>query len=124
MKRHVIGVLVVCGLLGIGLAGLARASRAVDGDEPAILVSPSVIVLAKSDAVTVHTNIPAVTVDRGTLALNGVPASAVWVDDCGHVVARFATASLGLTPGRVILTLSGAFLDGDTFAASDVVRVK
>jgi hypothetical protein len=124
MKRHILGILVICGLLGLGLAGFARASKAVDGDEPAIMVSPNVIVLAKTDAVTVHTNIPAVAVDGGTITLNGVPATAVWADDCGHVVARFATASLALTPGRATLTLSGAFLDGVPFAASDTVRVK
>lgn len=124
MKRTLVGILVLCGLLGIGLAGIATANSAVGGGDPAIMVSPNVIVLAKAGAVTVHTNIPAADVERSSIALNGVEPTGVWVDDCGHVVARFATAGLALTPGRVTLTLSGAFVRGGEFGASDTVTVK
>lgn len=124
MTRTFVAATVLCGLLGVGLAGLTLANSAVDGDAPAIMVSPSTIVLAKVDVVTIHTNIPASTVEAGSLDLNGAAPIGVGVDDCGDIVAKFAVADLGLEPGKAKLTLSGAFEDGDLFSASEVVRVK
>lgn len=124
MSKSVLGVLVVCGLLGIGLAGIAIANSAVDGDEPAMMVSPSAIVLAKVDTVTVHTNIVASAVESGSIDLAGAAPVGVGVDSCGDIVLKFAVADLDLEPGEATLTLSGDFKDGSSFSATDVVWVK
>ncbi len=122
MKGTLIGTVVLCGLLGLGLAGIAFANSAVDGDEPAIMVSPSTVVLAKVDSITVHTNIPAIVV--GSVDLNGVVPTGVWADNCGHIVARFGVADLDLEPGRAELTLTLEFADGGGFSGTDWVTVK
>jgi hypothetical protein len=106
------------------VAGLVWANGAVDGDEPAMMVSPSVIVLAKVDTVTVHTNIFLAAVDRETIRLNGVEPTGVGIDSRGHLVAKFAVADLDLEPGERILTLSGDFKEGGNFSVSDTVTVK
>lgn len=124
MKSTLVGILVIGGLLGVGFAGMARANSAVGGDEPAIMASPNVIVLAKVSTITVHTNIPAVTVQSDTIALNEVSPTSVGVDSCGHVVAKFAVADLDLTRGTATLTLSGTFVGGGLFSAGDMVTVK
>ncbi|MFC1764171.1 hypothetical protein ACFL6U_19120 [Planctomycetota bacterium] len=124
MKKSFLKIVALCGILGIGLAGIAIANSAVDGDEPAMMASPNVIVLAKVSTIIVHTNIPAVVVDCGSIALNGVVPTGVGVDSCGHIVAKFAIAELGLEPDEATLTLSGAYLSGGSFIATDVVTVK
>ena len=124
MTRTLVVATMICGVLGIGLVGITLANSAVDGDAPGIMVSPNTIVLAKVVTVTIHTNIPASSVDAGSLDLDGAAPIGIGVDDCGDIVAKFAVADLGLEPGEVTLTLSGAFEDGGLFSASDVVRVK
>ena len=139
MKKTFLTIVVLCGILGIGLAGIAIANSAVDGDEPAMMVSPSTIVLANDnvDTVTVHTNIPASTVVDDSLILNGATPTGVGIDSCGHIVAKFPIADLGLPesvdePVEVPLTLSGdlELEDEDdeivivSFSATDVVTVK
>lgn len=123
MKKTLLGVVALCGLLGIGFAGMAMANGALEGDAPAIMISPSTIVLAKVNTVSVHTNIPAVLVAEDSLDLNGAAPTSVYVDNLGHIAAKFAVADLGLEPERVTLTLSGVLIDG-SFSASDVVTVK
>jgi hypothetical protein len=124
MKKTLLGVVALCGLLGIGLAGMAMANGALEGDDAAIMVSPSTIVLAKVDTVSVHTNIPAAAVVPGSLDLDGAAPISVYEDNLGHIAAKFAVADLGLERGQVTLTLSGVLIDGSLFAASDVVTVK
>ena len=124
MKRPTLGIVVLCGLLSTAVAMIAMANKAVDGDEPAIMVSPNTIVLAKVGTVTIHTNIPAAIVDLGSIDLDGVAPTRVGVDDCGDLVAKFRVADLGLEPGKATLTLSGDFKNGDSFSATGVVRVK
>ena len=127
MKKVLVVTCVVCALIGVGIGNLALGNSAVKGDEPAMMVSPSTIVLAKVGAVTVHTNIPEGTVAPGTVTLDGVAPILTWADDCGHLAARFAVADLALEPAdEVTLTLRGAYIGcaGETFAVEDVVRVK
>jgi len=124
MKKSVFGVLVLCGVFSIGLAGIAMGNSAVGGEEPAMMVSPSTIVLAKVSTLTVHTNIPASTVVPGSLDLDGAAPTSVGIDNCGHIVAKFAIADLALEAGEATLTLSGSLTDGSDFSATDVVTVK
>ncbi len=124
MRKTTRGVLALCGLLAVGLAGSLMANGAVDGDLPAMMASPQTVVLAKVTDITVHTNIPLVAVAPGTVALNGVAPSGVWADTLGHLVARFSIPDLGLAPGSVTLTLTGALVDGTPFSATGVVTVK
>ena len=124
MKKGLLQAAVLCGILGMGLAGMAMANGALEGDVPAIMVSPSTIVLAKVDTVSVHTNVPAAAVVPGSLDLDGATPTNVYVDNLGHIAAKFAVADLGLEPGRVTLTLNGALIDGSRFSAGDTVTVK
>ncbi|MBP7050361.1 MAG: hypothetical protein KBE65_05040 [Phycisphaerae bacterium] len=124
MKKTHIGIIVLCAVLCVCLAGIAIANSAVDSDEPAMMISPSVIVLAKVSTITVHTNIALSEVDRSTIALDDVAASGVFADSLGHLVAKFAIAGLHLTPGPVTLTLTGDFKTGGGFSATDDVIVK
>ena len=125
MKKALTATAILCILIGLGLGSAALGNGGVKGDQPGMMVSPQTIVLAKVSAVTVHTNIPFVSVVPGTLTLDGFAPVAVWADDCGHIAARFAVADLGLEPGEVTLTLCGNYaFSGETFAATDMVRVK
>ncbi|HPC97072.1 MAG TPA: hypothetical protein PLU87_19195 [Sedimentisphaerales bacterium] len=124
MRKTLLGVVALCGFLGIGLAGMAMANSAVGGDVPAIMVSPSTIVLAKVNTISVHTNIPAGSVVAGSLDLNGAAPTDVYVDNLGHIAAKFAVADLDLEPGQATLTLSGDLEEDGSFSASDVVTVK
>ena len=127
MKKFLIVVGMGCALIGLCLGSAALGNGGVKGDEPGMMVSPQTIVLGKVGAVTVHTNIPAVTVDPGTVTLNDVAPVGVWADDCGHLAARFAVADLNLEPAdEVTLTLRGVYTSGPEkdFAVEDVVRVK
>ncbi|MHB9129671.1 MAG: hypothetical protein ACYDBB_01095 [Armatimonadota bacterium] len=124
MTKYLIGMMLLCGLLLTGFTGIARANSAVDGDAPAIMVSPSVIVLAKVDTITVHSNIVATAVEPGSVTLNGVAPTSIGTDNLGHLVVKFALADLELSPGEVLMTLIGAFTDGNSFSATDVVTVK
>ena len=127
MKAFLPVVASLCCVLAMAMAGVVVANSAVQGDDPAMMVSPATIVTAKVDTVTVHTNIPAATVEPGSLALDGVAPTAVGVDDCGDIVGKFAVADLGLEPGEATLTLTGAYTEaagGGDFAATCTVRVK
>lgn len=124
MKKTLLGIVALCGLLVLGLAGRVLANSAVDGDVPAIMASPQVIIPAKVSQLTIHTNIPASTVMFGTVALNGVAAENLGVDSCGHLVARFDLADLSLVPGVMQLELTGLFVDGTPFAATTEVTVR
>lgn len=122
MNRLFLPALMI-GVLGCAAAVMGNGALAGDEQE-AIMASPQTVVLAKVDSLTVHTNIPAVAVDADTVALNGVPASGIGIDNLGHLVARFALADLALQRGQATVTLTGLYDDGDEFAASDIVTVK
>ena len=121
MNRILVGIV---GLVIIGLAGIAAANKAVDGPVPSMMVSPNTIVLDKVSTITVHTNIPYSAVDPDSITLDDVVATGVFWDNCNHLVAKFRVADLGLTPGQVTLTLEGTTIDGESFSATDQVRVK
>lgn len=122
--KVLLGILVLCVLLTLAFAGTVTANSPVDGDEPAMMVSPNVIILAKVSTITIHTNINASTVESGSVTLDGVEPTGVGVDNCGDLVAKFAVSDLDLEPGVVTLTLSGSFTNGDTFDATETVTVK
>ena len=126
MKKVLIATGVLCAVIGLGLGTAALGNGAVDGDEPGMMASPQMIVLSKIAGVTVHTNIPAGSVDWSSVTLNDVDPVGVWADDRGHIAARFAVAELALTPGTATLTFCGDYdtIDGGSFAVDDVVRVK
>ena len=124
MKKTSVRIVVLCGVLGIGLAGMVMANGAPYDDDPAMMVSPHVIVLAKVSAITVHTNIPASTVVGSSIMLDDVAYTGLGVDSLGHIVAKFSVADLDLVPGDATLTLTGEYKDGSEFSATDDVRVK
>ncbi len=124
MKKALLIVVVTFGMIGMLMATMASANSAVGGDEPAIMVSPQNIVVAKVSTVTVHTNIPAAIVIGESVDLDGAVPTSLFADDLGHLVAKFAVDDLGLEPGAVTLTLSGVCEDGTSFSATDDVRVK
>jgi len=112
----------------VGLcSGLAISNGQNSGDEGfQITVAPSTIALGSSvDAVTVHSNIPAAAVVKGSVALNGVMLTSVWADDCGHLAARLALAKLlpGIAPPSATLTLTCDLTNGPSVEASDTVKV-
>ena len=124
MLRTLLGIVLLCGIIAVSFAGIAAGNKAVGDDVPAMMVSPSVIVLAKVDAVMVHTNIVASAVEPGSVDLDGAAPIGVGVDSCGHIVLKFAVADLALSPGEATLTLSGDLTDGSSFSATDEVSVK
>lgn len=124
MNKIHFGVLGLCALLVLGLAGNAMANGAVDGDEPAMMVSPSVIVLSKVDTVTVHTNIFYSCVNTTDLNLDGAVPISIGADSRGHLVAKFAVSDLELSPGRATLTLYVSLLDGPVLSLADTVGVR
>ena len=119
MNRALLSVVTVSLLLALTVAGLAMANSALDGSDPAMMVSPSTIVLAKVSTVTVHTNIPFSTVAQGSLDLSGATPTTVYADNLGHIAAKFAVADLGLVAGTATLTLTGAYAAGGGFSATD-----
>jgi hypothetical protein len=118
---------VVAALLVVGLcAGRAVSNGQNDGGEGfQISVAPGTIALGSPvDAVTVHSNIPAVLVVKGSVALNGVPLANVWADDRGHLAGRLALAALpGIAPPAATFTLTADLTDASSVAASDTVKV-
>jgi hypothetical protein len=125
MNRILVGIVVLCGLFSIGLAGIAAANNAVDGDDWAMMVSPSTIVLDKVDMITVHTNIPLSAVDPDSITLDGEDAADVFPDNLGHLVAKFWVEYLQLVPdAENELTLKGDWKKGSFFRATDQVQVK
>jgi len=110
-----------------GAGNVVFGNGGVKGNDPGMMVSPQMIVLSKISTVTVHTNIPVVSVDAGTVTLNGVAATSVWADDCGHLAVRFAVAKLALEPSNAVtLTMCGDYVNGPEtgFVVQDVVKVK
>ncbi len=113
--------LFVC--LGIGYVAFGNGALASE-EEPAIMVSPQMVVLAKVSSITIHSNIPANSVAADSVTVNGVEPAEIWADDCGHLAVRVGVADIGLVAGPAVITLQGAYDDGGTFSASDAITVK
>ena len=127
MSKVLIPVLALCA--AVLLVGDALSNGRTDGDaDVAIAVSPSTLLLGfdQGGEVTVHTNVPLGAVDRSTVELEGIAALYTKADARGHLVAKFdegAVKAIVAAP-NAMLTLTGAYLDGGTFAASDAVAVR
>lgn len=123
-----VSIAVLAVLLVIVGTGLVLANSNDRTDDPlGVAISPQTLLLGsvQSGTVVVHTAIPYSTVDASSLKLEGICASGVGADSLGHVVASFpedAVKDLVSPPGAV-LTLTGSYRDGGSFAGSDSVRV-
>ena len=127
MKRFLMPVLVLC--LAVGFLACDALSGGRDGDASGvqIVVAPNTLVLSAPGAwVSVHTNLPFGSVDRSTLELNGLAVAWTKADSRGNLVAKFDIDAVKaiVEPGEATLTLTGAMLDGEPFAASDTISVK
>jgi len=128
MYRTTVFALAACAALGV-LAGAALSAVPTNNAaiDVAVQVSPSTIVLGlkKGSAITVHTDIAFGSVDRATVALSGVPATATFSDSCGNLVAKFNQADIEaiVAPPQATLVLTGLTVDGVPFSGADLVRV-
>ena len=126
MKKTICVLAILSVMTGLGLVGAAFGNGGVKDDGYGMMVSPQCIVLSKVDSITVHTNIPLDDDDVTSVTIDGVEASMVWNDDCGHLAARFAVADLGLQASKdpVELTMIVSPVAGSDIEVSDEVRVK
>ena len=113
---------VVLGIVLLGAIGQALSNGQNDrGDETAISVSPQTLLLSavQSGRVTVHTNIPLA--GQENVTLDGIPATSIYADNRGHLVAKFREESVKdiVAPPTAVLTLN---IDGQD-VGSDTVRV-
>ncbi|MGB2821622.1 MAG: hypothetical protein WBF17_11615 [Phycisphaerae bacterium] len=127
MKRFLMPVLVLCLAVGFLACEALSGSRDGDADGVQIVVAPNTLVLSAPGAwVSVHTNLPFGSVDRSTLELNGLAVAWTKADSRGNLVAKFDIDAVKaiVEPDEATLTLTGAMLDGEPFAASDTISVK
>jgi len=97
-------------------------------DDPlGVAVSPQMLLLSSDQGgeVTVHTAIPLSSVDRASVALDGIAATGTGADACGNLVAKFCEADVKaiVSPPEATLTLTGVLTSGETFSGSDTVKV-
>ena len=123
-RTGLISLLVVACVLT--LIGQAVSNNRTD-DPLGVAVSPQTLLLGEDQGgdVMVHTYIPYGSVDRASLALNGIPVSWTKADSRGNLVAAFdePVVKSQVEPPGAVLTLTGLTTDGDPFAGSDEVRV-
>ena len=123
-KSYLISAVVLVLVVG---TSFVMANKASDGEGDCITISPKTLVLSSEDTiVTVHSNIPYVSVNTVSLTLNGIPATFSKADACGDLVVKFGRADVKdiVEPGIATLTLSGELKDGSLFEASDTITVK
>ena len=123
-KSYLISAVVLVLVVG---RSFVMANKASDGEGDCITISPKTLVLSSEDTiVTVHSNIPYVSVNTVSLTLNGIPATFSKADACGDLVVKFGRADVKdiVEPGIATLTLSGELKDGSLFEASDTITVK
>ncbi|HUT25718.1 MAG TPA: hypothetical protein VM492_15370 [Sumerlaeia bacterium] len=115
--------------IAVALAASAAFCNSRSDDLLGVAVSPQLLIrdVPQSGRVTVHTAIPLCTVDRTSLALNGIPAQGSFADSCGNLVALFSETAVEaiVAPPTATLTLTGvSLLTGEEFSGSDTVRVR
>lgn len=117
-------------LIGLTLIILLSTVAAFSGnrstDPLGIAVSPHTLILNfEQGAVSVHTDIPYSTVNKSSLALNGVPVWWTKADDRGCLVAFFHEDAIKaiVSPPSATLTLTGSTVGGTSFSGSDTVSV-
>jgi len=122
-------VLVAMCVAGLALAVFVNVALggARSDDDFEVAVSPQTLILnfPQGGAVKVHTDIKASLVDRDSLALNGVPATVTGVDACGDIIGLFNEDAIEaiVEKPETVLTLTGLYVTGESFAGSDTVRV-
>ncbi len=128
MRRSIISVIAIC--LAIGLIAMSPSiGRAQDAT---IKVAPNVLVISSQGTkVTIHSNIPAGTVNVSTLGLSIDGAGSLipistFADARGQLVAKFDMEEVKgiVNVPSTVLTLAGIYFDGGSFSASDVIDVK
>ena len=74
---------------------------------------------------TIHTDIMLFAVARDTLELSGIPASSVFADNHGNLVAKFRMEDVKgiVSPPRTTLVLTGLTIEGEPFEGADTVAV-
>ena len=105
--------------------------NAMAQDEVRITVSPkSLAISSVGNKVTIHSNIPAGTVNVSTLELSidGIGSLApisTFADDRGNLVAKFGMNDVKsmVTVPRAEFTLTGVYFSGGSFSATDVIKV-
>ena len=128
MRRSITSVIAIC--LALVLIAMHPSIGRAQGET--IKVSPDVLVISSSGTkVTIHSNIPAGTVNVSTLGLSidGIgllEPIATFADARGQLVAKFDLGDVKslVTVPSAELTLSGIYFDGGDFSASDVIVVK
>jgi hypothetical protein len=112
---------------------IAAVSSGVKGqDEVKITISPNQFVLDyEGSKISVHTNIPCGDVDRGTVEMHNLDGSSIEplmfkCDDRGNLVVKFSSKELAkiVSPPEAELIMTGSYIGGGEFSASDVIRVK
>ena len=135
MRNSIITQAIAVALLAAGLGIVVGGpedswseQRSDGGLELSIKASPQTInldSLSDGDWLTVHTDIGYGSVDRATLALNGIPVAFTFADSRGCLVAKFSLALIEeiVAPPSAVLTLTGATTAGLPLEGSDVVTV-
>lgn len=106
----------------LALAVLPAAAETVS-----IQVSPAVIVIgAPVEWVTVHADIAYSSVDRDSIALNGLEVAWTKSDNCGNLVAKFVFTDVTamVSAPSATLTLTGLTKDGEAFSGTETVPVR
>ena len=96
-----------------------------------IKVSPNNLAISSMGTkVTIHSNIPAGSVNVSTLALSindgaALYPTATFADDRGNLVAKFNMNDVKamVSVGRAAFTMTGDYFDGGSFSATDVIKV-
>jgi hypothetical protein len=110
---------------------ICTLSSAMAQEEATITVSPNNLAISSTGTkVTIHTNIPAGSVNVSTLELsvdgNGSLAPiATFADDRGNLVAKFDMWEVKsyVSVPRAEFTMTGVYFVGGSFSASDVIKV-
>lgn len=124
MQYRTLGLAVLAlGLIAASVCADWRDATAVD-----VQVSPGTLLLSSDQGgqVSVHTNIPYLQVNAGSVQLSGIPVVWTKADSQGNLVAKFDESAVKaiVQPGRATLTLTGLYLNGVGFSGSDTVTVR